>query len=455
MLDRIKQYIESESLIQKGDHLLLGISGGVDSIALLHLFHELKNEYQLALSVVHINHGLRSKSADKDQQFVSEQCAELGIPFYPRSVDTKARAAAEGWSIEMAARTLRREAFLEVLEQSTASKVVLAHHMNDQAETLLLRIARGTSVKGMGGIKPKNNINGLQLIRPLLNIKRSQLLKYVKKKKLTWREDKSNQELHFHRNKVRKLILPVLKKEINAKSVEHLSELSASMREDEDYIRLLMKSVEDSYLDGSGLNLDALKLQHPAIIKRALVDWLLDQQIPPEKINHRLLTSLINIESRISVSKNKDVLLTEGRLSVLEVAQALDYHYDILMTGTLHIKEAGLNLESTKANGREATPHKPIGEFPQFAYIAVKDGVNLTLRNWRKGDRLKLHGTDGRKKLQDIFTDAKLPKEERWKWPIIAVGDDVVWVPGYQVAEPYLVHSDTECSLFLKIDRCS
>jgi len=265
MLDKVKDTIKKYQLIDKGDKIVIGVSGGPDSVALLYLLNGLKKELRLKLHIAHLDHMLRNNSY-KDAEFVERLAEKLKIPVTTAQI--KVRALAKKGSLEEIARNARLGFLFKVAKDIKARKIALGHNLDDQAETVLMRILRGTGLYGLSGILPKRRISGFQIIRPLIEVKRSEIEAYLRKKKIKPRIDTSNLEDIYLRNKIRNRLIPLLEKHYNRRIKEILCHMAECVGFDYDYLNLAAKRVTREHQQN--LSLKKLKQLHPAILRVAL-----------------------------------------------------------------------------------------------------------------------------------------------------------------------------------------
>lgn len=233
MEEQVFNYIQKHQMLPAGSRVLVALSGGCDSVCLLRFLKEYAEKWQILLSAVHIHHGIRGEEADRDAAFCEKLCEELEIPFFLYRFDVPGFAKKEHLSLEEAGRKVRYQAFELYATQWRADKIALAHHRSDMAETFLFHLARGSSITGLGSIRP---VRG-KLIRPLLCVERAQIADYVKKKGWDYLDDSTNDEELYTRNKLRLRVLPFFQREINAKSVEHIARAGEELQEIDDYLR--------------------------------------------------------------------------------------------------------------------------------------------------------------------------------------------------------------------------
>ena len=266
--------MEKHHMIGQGDFIAVGVSGGADSVCLLLLLCELKQEYDLELCAVHINHGIR-REAFKDQEFVENLCRRRKVPWITFSEDVKGTAEKQSMSLEEAGRMIRYRCFRKVLDMHGGGKIAVAHHQNDQAETMLYRMSRGTGIQGLKGMEAVR----ADVIRPLLCLKKEEILAYLKEKDQDWMEDASNEDNTFARNKIRNQVIPALTK-VNARAVEHIVSLSEEI---EEWSRYLEEQLSEAWKacvkqEGKGRLIDTGRfLEEPEPIRRLLAKQAIEQ----------------------------------------------------------------------------------------------------------------------------------------------------------------------------------
>ena len=265
LLDTVRKTIKSHRLLDKHDAVLIGVSGGPDSLALLHVLLGLKKEWGLTIYVAHLDHMLRGDSK-ADSKFVMRQCRALGIPFIFKQVNMK-KSAREG-SIEEACRNARLEFLCQAAQNIRADKIALGHNLDDQAETVLMRLLRGSGLYGLAGILPKKEILGHTFIRPLLGVRRREIETFLKRKKLVPRRDRTNQQDKFFRNKIRIRLLPLLEKKYNANIKGLLSNTAETIAADYDYLFRAAEAAAKTM--GRTINLKKFLTLHPAIQRLVL-----------------------------------------------------------------------------------------------------------------------------------------------------------------------------------------
>jgi tRNA(Ile)-lysidine synthase len=404
LIEKVKAAIEQGTLIPEGTRVIVGVSGGADSVALLHILHRLG----YPLVAAHLNHRIRGKEADGDEAFVKDLCAKLGVECVTQKTDVPALAKEKGISLEMAAREARHE-FFRSLPPATCHLppvIALAHHADDQLETFFLRAARGSGPAGLGGMRFFQTLENLTLIRPMLGIRRAEIIQWLEKEKIEWREDASNTDETIPRNIVRRQILPVLGK-LNDCAAENILRTMEILRDEED---------------------------HPerAARRREIRDWLIEQGVTPD---FNSIERVIEFSAETSGSRSLDL---EGLRIVNE--------YGVLKTADV---ESSLRFSIRMEEG------VGILRDPWCASISLAKaaGRELIVRAARPGDRMEPYGMEGSKKLQDIFIDLKIPKAQRAQWPVVECGGEIIWLPGYRIARGWELLSGTEPAMHLFFNK--
>jgi tRNA(Ile)-lysidine synthase len=404
IIEKVKVVIERGSLIPEGTRVVVGVSGGADSVALLHILHRLG----YPLVAAHLNHRIRGAEADGDEQFVKGLCTKLGVECVTQKTDVPALAKEKGLSLEMAAREARHE-FFRSLPPATCHLppvIALAHHADDQLETFFLRAARGAGVTGLGGMRASQKLAAMQLLRPMLGIRRAEIIQWLEKEKIDWREDASNTDETIPRNIVRRQILPVLGK-LNDCAAENILRTMEILRDEED---------------------------HPerAARRREIRDWLIDQGVTPD---FNSIERVIEFSAETSGSRSLDL---EGLRIVNE--------YGVLKTADAESSlRFSIRMEESVGILR--------GPWCASVSLAKVAGRELIVRTARPGDRMEPYGMEGSKKLQDIFIDLKIPKAQREQWPVVECGGEIIWLPGYRIARGWELFSSTEPAMHLFLNK--
>ncbi|HVI41044.1 MAG TPA: tRNA lysidine(34) synthetase TilS [Anaerovoracaceae bacterium] len=467
--DRVKNTIVNNGLIEKGEHIVIGLSGGPDSVCLFHILYQLKEELGIKLHAVHINHGLRPGAADEDQKYAETLCDDYQVPCHSFSFDVNQIAREAGISSEDAGRQVRYRSFFQIAERITSEtggsvKIAVAQNMNDQAETILMRILRGTGTDGLCGIEYlRTEKNKGIVIRPLLDVSREEIEAYCRENHLNPQIDLTNLEPIYTRNKIRLELLPYLSENFNTNIITVLNRLSKIAKEDKDYFgervdEIIAKNAVFKGQDRVGMPAEILCGEHPAIRHRIIM---------------RLFES-IGLSKDITAAhlEQADRLLKEGKTSTVtdftagyamgisyEIVdfykkrdkKSINIEYKINMEGFTEISELNarigvkilrrrdwerLNIKEKKFNNGSSTCRLSLNKIEA-------SGCDLVLRTRRQGDYIVPLGMQGRKKLQDFFVDEKYTREERDQIPILCLGSEVIWVVGSRINENYKVEDDT------------
>lgn len=408
MIKKVKETIEQHGLVDPSEnqHIVLGLSGGPDSLCLFHVLMNLKEELNIEIYTVHVNHLFRPGAAEEDQRFVEELCRCYGLECRTFVVDCNARAREEGISSEEAGRNARYEAFYQVAEEimereaipGERIRIAVAQNQNDQAETLLMRILRGTGPDGLAGIDYiRDGKKGIRIIRPLLDIPREAIESYCLEHRLEPREDHTNKEAVYTRNKIRLELIPWLEEQFNPEVRESLIRLSAIAREDREYLE---KMVEEA--DRVPLTTNRYSSLPPAIRKRVILRKLAEKGLE-QGVSSAHLTGA-------------DQLILQGR-----TGSRLDFPEGFC----LKIQYGNILIEK-----EEKYPDRGIYYPVEFDW----KGQKVQLRTRLPGDTIKLPGMKGRKKLQDFFVDQKIPRDQRRRIPLLAVGSRVVLIIGDEIS---------------------
>jgi tRNA(Ile)-lysidine synthase len=461
----VAAYIRKYDLLRPGDRVGIAVSGGADSVALLRLMLELRDELGIVLSVVHLNHQLRGAESDADEQFVRELAAAHGLEFIAENCDVKAYSAEKKLSLEAAARAFRYEFFSRTL-QASVNRIATAHTLDDQAETVLLKLARGAGTRGLAGIYPKKVVSHQPsaisnaaishqplaiskdppeldhqvktIIRPLLGTRRSQLRSYLAELGQNWREDASNQDLRHTRNRVRHEILPRIEQEVNPGVCEVLAETADIARAEEAYwANEISRSLPQVWSqDERGGNLQLRLLASlPLAFRRRLVRAAAETLGVALEFRH--VEEILNQQSdgNTSVLPGQWIVTRHGdELRFRKSSEAAsDYQYALPVPGKIIVAEAGIELETFVVNGASETQRYN----PQHLVDARFAKRGLVVRNWRAGERFWPAHTKEPKKIKELLQDRHITGDEKQLWPVIASGVEIIWVRGLGVRRDF------------------
>ncbi|QJA09730.1 tRNA lysidine(34) synthetase TilS [Romboutsia sp. CE17] len=450
IFEKVLSTINKYELIKKGDKIVVGLSGGPDSVCLLHILSRMKDEWDLEIYAAHLNHQIRGIEAQKDAFYISKLCEEMGITFFIKSINVPEYCEKNGVSIEEGARQLRYEMFSEIKDKTKANKIAIGHNLNDQAETILMRIMRGTGLQGLKGI---DYIRDGVIIRPILDIERKDIEEYCKHYKLNPRIDQSNLESIYTRNKIRLDLIPYMKDNFNSNVIESIVRMGNSLRSDNDYLEnealIKFKDISKINSDSVELKINSYTNLHSAIkvrvlrnaIKQILGDTnFIDQRHIDDIIeleDESKIDKVINLPRGIFVYRKKDSIIITNKEIVIE---ELEFCYNIPSNGFIKIREIGVVIETQVMSIDKYKRSKSDKSCKWFDFNKIEGGI--VARNRRTGDKIKLSG--GSKKIKDLFIDIKIPKEDRSKVPIIADSQGILSVGNIRNSENYKIDSQTK-----------
>ncbi len=411
MIEKVIDTIERFDMLHCGDSVVIGLSGGADSITLAHLLLRLKDKYSLKLSAVHINHNIRGESALADQRFVERFCKENGLPLKVLSLDIKGIAKQNSLTLEEAGRQQRYLAF----ENEGADKIAVAHNLNDNAETMIMRLCRGTGLKGMGGILPVRD----NIIRPLIMCSRTEIEEYCKKNSLSFCTDETNLETDYTRNKIRHLILPVLE-EINPGAVGSLGKNAYLFRQENDFIEKLAKQAYENCKTDEGLDVGKVcgldDVIRSRVLRFACEDAVGLKDIALEHIE--IIDAMLEKASgkRVDLPKGLSVVKDGGKLVFTQKGEFICHKLSLDKEVFIGQKKYVLSKEIKE--GAES-----------FGVYCDETDPEFYLRNRRNGD-IYIRGDGRRIKLKKEFIDKKIPVSKRDSLVLLASKECVYWAEG-------------------------
>lgn len=456
---KVFSYIEKHGMITAGEKIVVGVSGGADSVCLLLLLLEYRKKVPLSLAVVHVNHGIRA-DAGEDARYVERLCEEREIPFYLRERNVRSLAAAQKRSEEDAGRRVRYEAFSEVAKLLGGAKLAVAHHQGDNAETMLFHLFRGSGLKGLCGIAPVRD----KIIRPILCLQREEIEAYLKERHMVWRTDSTNDGDEYSRNRIRHHILPYAEKEIAQGAVSHMCRTAELLTETEDYLRLqtaaaarqCVTTVEEG--KRYEIRVSLFQTQHAALQKRIL--FAVAKRLSPTGKD----ISTVHVEDVLtlfSCGENCSRNCNSNRSIRLPFGITAKRRYETVIMERGQEQESGTGsaelLDKLKIStvfpikGQEVPKNKYT---KWFDYDKIEESPVIRFR--RTGDYLTL--TDGKgklihKALKDYMITEKIPRELRDRIPVVASGSHVLWLVGYRISEYFKVRENTNRILQVELKR--
>lgn len=440
MLEEIRKYVEENKLIQNSDSILVALSGGPDSVALLYILLEMKKYYDIKIGAAHINHSLRGENSDGDEKFVEELCRELGVEVYTKKVDIKACANDENIGEEEAGRKIRYAFFEEKAKEGGYNKIATAHNLNDNIETFLFRLMRGTGLEGLGGIPLKRE----NIIRPILTQKKSEILKYLEERNISYRIDESNNETDYTRNKIRLKLIPYIEKEFNGNFVDCLYPLM----EEIDGINTHIRTVVEKELKEEVLHIKRLLTYESALRKKIFKSFM---ERYPVEVNRRKVEAV------------EDILYGEGYKEV-DLGQSYIFvkEYDKMYIKKEKNEINDKNKIALEINGKimyngYMIESKLVENIPKGkgSYYFDYDKMNKSIfvRTREDGDRFVPFGMKKSKKLKNFFIDEKIERSTREIIPIVVSGEDIILVGNLRSADLYRVDKNTKKILLLKVEE--
>jgi tRNA(Ile)-lysidine synthase len=457
---RLQETIRRMGLLKQGDTVLVGVSGGPDSMALLHALWRLSAEEDWRVFAVHVNHQLRGEASEADQAYVEARCREWGIPCEVHRVDVSARLREQGGNLQDVARRLRYAAFREAAEKVRADKLALAHQADDQVETVLMRFLRGTGVSGLAGIPFIRPWHGMALVRPLLSFFREEIEAYCREEALRPRRDESNESLAYTRNRLRHRLIPQLA-EYNPRVKEAILKLSLLVAEEEGvWERLEAEAAEEvTVRRGSGeitLDISALRRQ-PVALQRRLIKLHLNYlvkgeaaEVPMNAVDRVLSLTEGGTGNRLHLPGNLEAEREYGRLHLRRAdADPPDPEgkaIPLAVPGVTTLPDMGGRIQVRVAERSLAAEELP-GRWAVFDADRLEHP--LYVRPRRPGDRMRLLGLAGSKKVKEIMIDAKVPRRMRQRWPMVVHGEEIIWIPGLRRSDWAPVTKGTRRFLYL------
>ncbi len=454
MLNKVKNNIQKYNLINEGDNVILGLSGGPDSVFLFHNLRLLKEELRFNLYATHINHMYRGLDADRDEAFVSDLCNKFDTKLYVLRKNAVEYAKERKMTEEEAGRELRYNFFNEKLKEVGNGKIAVAHNLNDQAETVLQRIIRGT---GLDGLKAMTFING-NIIRPILNIKRTEIEEHLNDNKLEFCTDKTNTMSIYGRNKVRLELIPYLEEKFNPNIQQTLFRLAEVSERDsnliDEYTEELYKkayvSKENNFIKLNSSILNNYKDYSLARIIRKAVCKLKGNTINFES---KHVDYIIKFVRNPKTGRKIDLpngLYAEISYKNLIIGKTIEniseFEYNVVINSETYIKEVNKKVLAQITNNIEGSEKDNKAIY--FNYDKIEG--RLKIRNRRAGDTILPIGMKGNKKIKDIFIDNKVPKYERNKKLILADDNNILWLEDFRINEKYKVNE--KCQKYLKIN---
>jgi len=436
--------------------VVVAISGGPDSTALLHALVQLRSKLRFRLRAAHLHHGIRGADADADARAAASLARKLDVPFSTHETDVPAQAEAGGISLEVAAREARYEWLESVANRFQANRIATGHTANDQAETVLINLLRGTGPRGLAGIP---YVRG-RIIRPLIALTREEVEEYCREHDLTFRVDRSNRDASFLRNRVRSEVLPLLGR-IQPAIVSQLVRLAEIMRAEDNFLsehaENALRGVAVQRPGEVGILISLFSALPAGLARRVLRAAIARVKGDDLDIEFERVDAVLRLatEGRTgAVVQLPGGLRAERTYGEIVIAPApaeeavVTREWTLPVPGTVTLQELGLEIAASRSRAKRPPPS------PLAALVdAAKVGPPLLVRTRRRGDRFRPIGMKDSVKLQDFFVNAKVPRGDRDRVPLVLSGEDIIWVVGYRVSEGVKVTPKTKRSIRLEVTR--
>lgn len=462
MLKKVESYVKKWQMIEKGDKVIIGVSGGADSVCLLFMLMELQKIIQFDIVVVHVNHRLRGEDADADEAYVKQLCEKFHLNFVSYSEDVELVAKNRKQSTEEAGREVRREAFYRTMHACGGTKIALAHHKNDNAETCLMNLARGTGIKGLSGMLPIKD----HIIRPFLCVERIEIEQYLRNHHIAYRTDSTNQTDEYTRNRVRNHIIPYLEREVNAGAISHISEAMEYFREIQSFLEQEREKYWTTCVQQKEERYTVLKEQYcivPRVIQSMILKEILTRIAEKEKdISGTHVKALQDLMEN-QVGRRIDLpyeIEAQRTYQGIELQQRTEFDIEKNQDLTLSLKmncegscDWGTKKVRYRVLERSAMPEEKMEKryTKWFDYDIIKETIHIRTRN--SGDYITIHSSGGTQKLKEYFINEKIPSKERDKLMLVAEGHHILWIPGYRVNPAYQISEHTKQILEIQIDE--
>jgi tRNA(Ile)-lysidine synthase len=464
LLRTVEQTVTTYGMLKPRDSVVVGVSGGPDSVALFHVLLTLTSRFSLRLGVAHLNHCLRQNDSDKDAEFVTSLAGRFDIPCYIHKANVRKYQLENRLSLEEAARRVRHTFLNRVAEKNRFNKIALGHHFDDNAELVLMNLFRGSGPLGLSGIPP---VRDGKIIRPLLQLNRSEIIAFLDKNGLKYISDTSNRDTRFLRNRIRHDLIPLLKTSYNPKISQSLNRLALITRSEEEWIEdvihpLFEKAVFSIQNGQISFSVSILNGIHVAAQRRIIRKAIASTKGDLRRIDFAHIDSVTNLldrgpeygaldlPDRIRIQRKGDVLLfsrEKNTMRNMDVKsgrpEMFTFEYIIAKPESLFIEEISAHINFTEI-GIENLPD--LCHAGQNTGFFDRDALSfpLVLRNFRHGDRFTPLGMTGTQKIKKFFIDKKVPRKERARCPLLLCRGKIIWVAGYRIDESVKVKSSTK-----------
>ncbi len=451
--------VRKQGTIVPGDRVLAACSGGPDSVALVALLLKLREEMPLEVHLAHFNHRLR-EGADEDERFVRDLARRWVLPLVSEGADVRSHAAKKKLNLEEAGRDLRYDYLRRAAARVGATKIATGHTMTDQAETVLMRLMRGTGLTGLAGIAAAAAGKPCPVVRPLLGIAGADLRAWLAAEGIAYREDPTNLDRRFLRNRIRAELLPELERRYEPRIVAHLARLAAIVREEEELLGGFVRELADEFIVRKGrdafLDLKRLPLLLPGLARRIAREYLREIKGDLRDISYEDVAALLALGEGKDLPLRKGLVLRreEGRVGPKKrppPAKSFEIRWD--GRGDVVIPAAGMAFRGARRKAEAGRP--PFRNDDRTGADLDLDGLEfpLVIRTRKPGDLYRPLGAPGRKKLKEILRAKGIPAAGRDRLPVFLSGGEIVWAPGLPVGEKYKITGTTELVFSIRLKR--
>jgi tRNA(Ile)-lysidine synthase len=462
---KVLSYIKDNNLIKAKDKILIALSGGPDSICLLNILFELKERLNISIAAAHLNHLLRGEDAFEDEKYVINTCKDMGIKCFVKRVDINSYSKEHKLSSELAGRNVRYDFFDEILRKEGFNKIATAHNANDQAETILFRLMRGTGLEGLGGIKASRDN---KMIRPILCLSREEIENYVELKNLNPRIDKTNFEKIYNRNKIRLDILPYMKENFNEDIIQTLNRMSLLLQKDNDFLENLSLSLYNKYCaeydDYFIIKKEIFKEEEPMVnrvLRHALTkysksnyDFEMKHIYEISYLAQKDSGKLVHLPNGVCVENVYGDIYIKSKIEKLNINNKKEEI--IISKNNIYMNKIEFYKFDIKFSIINNCEEK-IADLKQNSLVKYFDfdkiNNEISIRNRKNGDKIIPLGMSGSKKLKDIFIDMKIPKDERDDIPLLCFDEKIAWIIGIRTSEEYKITNKSKNILKVVIQR--
>jgi tRNA(Ile)-lysidine synthase len=447
MIKEIFKDIKNHKLIKKGETIILGFSGGPDSVFLLEILKKYKEEIdsEIEIILVHINHMLRGEDSDGDEKFSESIAKKNSFKFYSKKINITKISIEEKKGLEEIGREVRHQLFKEIFEKEGGDKIALAHNKDDQIETFLFRLIRGTSLEGLEGIRMKK----MQYIRPIINVFKKEILKYLSENKIEYRVDKTNFENEFTRNSIRLDLIPFIEKRYNPKFKDKIFNIMGEVRE----VNAENSLDIEEFMENSKLSIEKLNTVSDFFKKKLIKQYFNEKNIKSDRYKVNSVIELLEKGGSKRISLEKDIFLLKeyNYLSIIKEVENQEVKKN-LFEKNFELKIPGkIKFGSYEVIAEVSLDKIEKGSFEFLTNLNI--GETLIVRTRKNGDKIIPTGMTSEKKVKEILINNKILKEKREELPLVLQGDKIIWIGGVRGSEIFKKDCNTKESIKLLIRR--